>query len=118
VQRQRVIQWIASLKNYFKYRSTRQWFSVVILAAFTALIVPREWIHHCTHKTTIDSDHTHFDDGACYLCDFQLGTCHSPKIIRFHFLAISNDCAIWNSCEKESNESIQHQELRGPPCLI
>ena len=116
--KQKDIPWIELLKNYFKYRSTKQWFSIVIIAAFTALIVPREWIHDCSHNKSISCQETHFQDGNCYVCDFQLAAFKAPEFILFSFQAHSNTCCIWSVCEKESTERVQNTELRGPPVLI
>lgn len=119
MRKQKDIPWIESLKNYFKYRSTKRWFSIVLIFAFFTLLVPREWIHDCGHaKSSIASHQTHVEDGACFLCDFQLASFTVFRFTTFHFLTSSNACRSWIVHENEALDPYQQYTLRGPPELI
>ncbi len=119
MRKQKDIPWIESLKNYFKYRSTKRWFSIVLISAFFTLLVPREWIHDCGHrKSFTTTNQTHLEKGACYLCDFQLASCTIFQYKLLDFRTISNACRIWSLHEKDAVDPITQNALRGPPELI
>jgi hypothetical protein len=91
--------------------------SVLLLLNFVVLLTPRDWWHHCDHNEGIDFSHsdTHFDDGSCDFCDFDLSvfTLHQP-----HFFA-SQKVSFFN-IEKSPTSNFQQDSfssflLRGPP---
>ena len=91
--------------------------SVLLLVNFFVLLTPREWWHHCDHHEAIEFSHsdTHFDDGSCNFCEFDLG---SFTIHNFHFFTAKKQLFIAVSVAEITNKeqaAIQSFLLRGPP---
>lgn len=93
--------------------------SVLLLVNFFVLLTPRDWWHHCDHHEAIEFSHsdTHFDDGSCHFCDFDLSvfTVHQP-----HFFASQK--GNFFSFEKLLISNFQQVSfssflLRGPPAI-
>ncbi len=93
--------------------------SVLLLVNFFVLLTPRDWWHHCDHHEVIDFSHsdTHFDDGSCNFCEFDLSlfTVH-----KFHFFTPKKQLFIAVSFTEIANKeqaAIQSFLLRGPPSI-
>jgi len=93
--------------------------SVLLLVNFFVLLTPRDWWHHCNHNEAIEFSHsdTHFDDGSCNFCDFDLGffTIHN-----FHFFTVKKQVySVVSEAEIANRElaAIQSFLLRGPPSI-
>jgi len=91
--------------------------SVLLLVNFFVLLSPRDWWHHCEHHEETEFSHsdTHFDDGSCDFCDFDLShfTIHNPQFF-------SPQKVAFFTIEKLNSSNFQQEAfnaflLRGPP---
>lgn len=59
--------------------------SVLLLVAFTAVLMPKQWWHHCSHsehqKSALSSGPTLDED--CPVCDLSLSVFTSPTALLF-----------------------------------
>lgn len=91
--------------------------SVLLLVNFFVLLTPRDWWHHCDHHEEFQFSHsdTHFDDGSCHFCDFDLGFFTIHKVPFYRALKVNYPQFQTASTAKNEKEEIQAFLLRGPP---
>ncbi|MFN5680305.1 MAG: hypothetical protein ACK46P_08330 [Flavobacteriia bacterium] len=91
--------------------------SVLLLVAFTAVLMPKQWWHHCSHtehqKSALSSGQTLDED--CPVCDLSLSVFTSPTALVFSSVKQVPDVRVELNYSGLSQTTSILFQLRAPP---